>query len=84
MPEPSGVQFAVPPADLLPSISAAIDAAVRAIPPGKRGALVAVANERGANAAVVAKVGGAWEVQAWVGKQWDAGTTYGAALRRVW
>lgn len=76
-----GVSFTPPPADLLPSIKAAIDTAVATIPSGKRVAAVSVFNRNGANAAIVGRVGERWEVYSWIGKKWDADLDYGVAVR---
>jgi hypothetical protein len=84
-----GVAFTPPPLDLQPQISRAIADAVRTLPEGSNGALVALANEQGANAAIVARVdtgyGWKWETQAWVGKTWKAGAVqYGGSVRASW
>jgi Mg-chelatase subunit ChlD len=47
-----------------------LDAALREIPEGKRGALLVIADENGARAVVAAKIGKGWKVAAGAGTPW--------------
>lgn len=47
-----------------------IEDAFKAVPDGKRGALVIIANEDGATAHVAAKIGANWKVAAGAGVPW--------------
>lgn len=79
-----GVLFVPPPVEIQPSILAAIDRAVAALPPGASGSLVGLVNEQGANAVVVSLLPHGWRVEAWIAKRWDADLTYGAVVRKTW
>jgi len=80
----NGVATMVPPADLLPSITAAITKACTAIPPGRNAALVAVADQRGANVAAVQRVNDHVTVVAWLGKSWGKPLEGGASVMASW
>jgi hypothetical protein len=83
----TGVRYAEPPADAIPSIKASIEKAIEAanLPPGAKGTIVGIADEKGANGAVVIRAGRGWDVVSWIGKEWGAPKPhYGAAVRKVW
>jgi hypothetical protein len=50
---------------------AKIRAALETIPDGKRGALLAIADEHGVRAQVAANLGGHWKVAAGIGATWQ-------------
>ena len=95
----NGVAFQPPPADLMPSINAAISAAVATLPEGKSGGLVALYSvnpdgTRNANAALIQKFDTGpfdFRVMGFVGKTWPKeqatgfnGWRYGAAFQMTW
>lgn len=85
----NGVAVNVPAEYLLPSITAAVNRAVSAIPPDKKGALVTIFTPAGANLAVAEKFGDHVKVTAWIGKKWgpapgEPGWDYGAAATVTW
>ncbi len=61
-----------------------IDAAFGAIPDGKRGAIVVVADDSGARAHVAAKVNGNWKVAAGVGRTWNGTISGSVAVVGAW
>ncbi len=79
----AGVAMNAPALNQLPSISAAIAKACESIPPGKNGALVAVAGANGVNLALVSKIGEDLAITAWIGRSWkkDAATEWGAEVK---
>lgn len=80
-----GVQFNAPPDDIIPSITASIDKAMKSLRPGEDGAIVGLADGKGgANAALVLRVPHGFEVYAWIGKNWsaDSDVEWGAAIRK--
>jgi hypothetical protein len=80
----TGVKMIPPPERLIPDLHASMKRAIDTLPPGQRGAIVAVGTERGVNAAVVAKVGDGWQVQSWIGKEWGGAVQGGAAVVKSW
>jgi len=83
-PIPLGVSFTEPPAEILPSVMAAVHEAIGKLSPEARGAMIGVVNTHGANAVVVAKLGHGWETQVWVGKSWGGPLDYGANILKEW
>jgi hypothetical protein len=83
-----GVEMQVPPASIMPSISAALAKAVAEIPPDKSGALMGIVTERGVNLAVVHRVGDNFTVSAWIGRSWvgASGSAFecGAQAKLTW
>ena len=75
----------VTPPDLIrASIKQAVDRALADIPPGRSGALVAVATLDGVNLAVAHKADD-WEIVAWVGKSWQSDAfSAGAQVKKTW
>jgi len=77
-----------PPLSLLPSITAAVDEACRAIPADKHFALVFLAQQDGqgaptARAAVVTRIGDDFKLAGWIGKDWSLpGVSWG--VQGVW
>jgi hypothetical protein len=74
---------------LLPSITAAVDKAVAAIPSDKTGALVTIFTPAGANLAIAQRVGDHVKVTAWIGRKWGPAQgeqpwEYGAAATVTW
>jgi hypothetical protein len=53
------------------AIKASVADAFRAVPDGKNGALLVIADEHGARLHVAFKMGENWKVGAQVGKPWD-------------
>jgi hypothetical protein len=85
----NGVAMNIPPAELIPSITEAVNKAMAAIPAGATGALVAIYTPKGANLALAQKVGEHVKVTAWLGKTWapkpgEAAWDYGAAATVTW
>lgn len=76
------------PTDLRPSISeqakAQLAEALKAIPDGRRGALVVIADDTGARAHVAAKIGGHWKVAASGGTTWHGAVTGTVAVEGSW
>lgn len=66
------------------AVKASIDAAFRAVPDGKRGALLMVADEHGTRVHVAAKLGKDWKVAAGAGWTWDGQVTGSVAVVGVW
>jgi hypothetical protein len=56
---------------LAEGMKAQVEAAFKAIPDGKRGALLIIADERGATAHVAARIGDHWKVAAGAGMPWQ-------------
>ena len=79
----NGVQFNAPPSQFMASVRAAIDDAVKDLPPG-RNAFVAVADQSGGNAAIVVKTQSGFKVKAWVGKKWTGPIAGGAEVTIDW
>ena len=83
-----GVEMQVPPASIMPSITAALNRACAEIPPDKSGALMGIVTERGVNLAIVHRVGDDFQVSAWVGRSWvgASGSAYecGAQAKLTW
>lgn len=83
-----GVEMQVPPASIMPSISAALAKAVAEIPFDRKGALMGIVTERGVNLAVVHRVGRDFAVSAWIGRSWvgPSGAAYecGAQAKLTW
>ena len=75
MPDPLTVGSRPPIAE---PIKQAIADAFKAVPEGKRGALLAIVDEHGARLHLASRVGKRWKVGAAVGKPFN-GTVYGAA-----
>jgi hypothetical protein len=85
----SGVAMVVPPEYVLPSITAAVNRAMAAVPADRTGALVTIFTPKGANLALAQRVGDHVKVTAWVGKTWapkpgEPGWDYGAAATVTW
>ncbi len=85
----NGVAMVVPPAELIPSITEAVNKAMAAIPAGCSGALVAIVTPKGTNLALAQKVGDHVRVTAWMGKTWgptpgEPSWDYGAAATVTW
>lgn len=78
----SGVQMTPPPAELLPSITAAVNNAASSLQEGERGRLVWIAQKVGSqksvNAVMVNKVNDHVQLVHWFGKTW--GTPISAGL----
>jgi hypothetical protein len=76
--------------DLLPrtpisdAIKAAVDDAFRAVPAGKGGALLAIADDHGARLHVAFKVGENWKVGAAVGRPWQGGVEGSVGVVGYW
>jgi hypothetical protein len=81
---PLGVSFTEPPAEIFPSVMAAVHEAIGQLSPDARGAMIGVVNTHGANAVVVAKLTYGFEVQAWIGKSWSGPMDYGANVIKEW
>lgn len=79
-----GVAYNPPPIEAIPSIHAAIDAAVKELPEGTHGGLFAVANETGVNAAIVTKTNSGWQIEAYIGRTWKGSTNYGVNVMKTW
>ena len=80
---------AIPPEYALPSITAAVNKAVAAIPSDKTGALVTIFTPKGANLCLAQRAGDHVKITAWVGKTWapapgEANWEYGAAATVTW
>jgi hypothetical protein len=80
----AGVAVMAPPEALLPSIAAAVAKACEAIPAGRTGALVAIADTKGANLAVVQRIGTHVEIMGWIGKSWGEPIAGGASVHASW
>lgn len=85
----SGVAMVTPPEIVLPSVMAAVNKAMAAVPADRSGALVTIFTPKGANLAVAQRVGDHVKVTAWVGKTWSAkpgepAWDYGAAATVTW
>jgi len=83
-PIPLGVSFTEPPAEIFPSVMAAVHEAIGKLSPEARGAMIGVVNTHGANAVVVAKMPHGWAVQAFIGKSWSGPVDYGANVIKEW
>jgi hypothetical protein len=71
------------------SINASIAQALLTVPPGHKGALMAITSRNpdgtfNANAALVHKVNDDFKVMAWLGRSWPGGVSYGAAATVTW
>lgn len=67
------------------AIKAHISAAFQAVPPGKRGALLIIADETGTRAHVAARLGDHWKVAGGPGFEWGAKRPSGwIAVEAVW
>lgn len=80
-----GVQFNAPPDDIIPSITASIDKAMKSLRADEDGAIVGLADGKGGvNAALVFRAPHGFEVYAWLGKNWqaDSNIEWGAAIRK--
>lgn len=85
----NGVAMSVPPEYVLPSVTDAVNKAMAAIPPDRKGALVTVFTPKGANLALAERVGDHVNVTAWIGKAWgpkpgEPSWEYGAAATITW
>jgi hypothetical protein len=66
-------------------IKAHIQAAFQAVPPGKRGALLIIADERGTRAHLAAKLGDHWKVAGGSGWTWGSTRPSGwVAIEGTW
>lgn len=76
----------VPTSHIRESIRTEVAKVLAEVPPGKTGAMVAVATPVGVNLAVAAKMENGWEVVGWVGKSWGKGKAidYGAQVKKTW
>jgi len=68
------------------SIERAVNDALKAVPPEKKGALLAVATTEGVRAVVAAKLDddGDWKMAGWVGKDWTGPVSGGIAVMGSW
>jgi len=66
------------------AVRASINDAFRAVPDGKRGALLVIADENGARAMVAAKLGSRWKVAFEAAKSWNGPITGTVALEGSW
>ena len=74
-----------PPSMIRDTIKRKVDEALADIPPGKRGALVAVATEAGVNIAIAHRdPASGWQVAAWVGRNWSGAVSAGAEVKKTW
>lgn len=80
----NGVAISTPPEILIPTLTASIEKACAALPSGRSGAIVALADTRGVNAAIVQKLGDHVRVVGWVGKSWGAPIAGGASIHASW
>lgn len=81
VPSTTGVALNAPPVSILAQATKMVSEAVATIPPGSKGALVAIATEKGVNLALASKVGDHVEVTTWIGKSWGAPIAGGAAVK---
>jgi hypothetical protein len=65
-------------------IGEAIDQALKLVPTGKSGAVVAYADMQGARLAVMARMGDAWSVVGVLEKPWKGQLAASAAVRFAW
>ena len=61
-----------------------VDEAFTAVPEGKRGALVVLADENGARAHVAAKIGDRWKIAATAGVKWTGEARFGVGVVNAW
>ena len=74
-----------PPEMISASIKRHVEQALAEIPPGKSGAMVAVATTDGVNLVFAHRTATDWEVAAWVGKQWrNKDLLAGVAVKKTW
>lgn len=66
------------------AVKASIADAFKAVPAGKRGALLVIADEHGARAMVAAKLGEHWKVAAEGGKPWAGPVTGTVSVIGAW
>jgi hypothetical protein len=66
------------------AIKASVADAFRAVPDGKSGALLAIADENGARLHVAFKVGESWKVGAAVGRPWRGGVEGSISVVGYW
>lgn len=66
------------------AVKQSINDAFRAVPDGRRGALLVIADEYGARAMVAAKFGDHWKVAAGGAKPWHGPVTGTAAIEGSW
>jgi hypothetical protein len=66
------------------AVHASIGDAFQAIPHGKRGALLIVADERGTELMLAAKLGDHWQLAAGGGKTWDGSIQGKIAIAGSW
>lgn len=66
------------------AVRVSIRDAFTAVPKGKRGALLVIADEHGARATVAANIGGSWRVAAGAAKPWNGPVTGTVAIIGSW
>lgn len=66
------------------AVKASINDAFLAVPDGKRGALLVIADEHGARAMVAARIGDNWKVAAEASKPWDGPVTGTVSIIGSW
>lgn len=72
------------PAPVSPGLNAAIDAAVKAVPAGKTGAVSAAVTLKGTEVSVGYKFRPSWSVGAWAAKEWRGRSEAGVRLTGSW
>jgi hypothetical protein len=74
----------MPATPIADAVKASINDAFRAVPDGKRGALLVIADEHGARAMVAARIGDNWKVAAEAAKPWNEPVTGTVAIVGSW
>lgn len=66
------------------AVKRSIAAAFAAVPDGKRGALLVIADQHGARAMVAARLGDSWKVAAGTSKPWRGPVTAEVTIEGSW